>query len=102
MTYRLDNDNAYYLSLEHLPLLQWSQLEENESGVGDYEDVAEEEARRISISLGCSASSSGQGAGGREEEWQPSLETPTTQPPAPTGTVTLVLTRHNFKRVFCL
>ena len=83
------------LSLGQLPLLQWSQLEENESGVGDYEEVAEEEARRISISLGCSASSSGQGAGGQEEGWQQSLETPTTQPPAPTGTVTLVLSPFN-------
>ena len=62
---------------------QWSQLEENESGVGD-EEVAEEEARRISTSLGCSSSSSGQN-GGQGEGWQQSLETPTTQPPAPTG-----------------
>ena len=50
-----------------------------------YEEVAEEEARRISSSLGCSGGDQG-GEGGEEEAgWQPGLETPTTQPPAPTG-----------------
>ena len=52
--------------------------------MGEYEEVAEEEARRISSSLGCSTSAD-QGEAGQEEGWQQSLETPTTQPPAPTG-----------------
>ena len=60
--------------------------------MGEYEEVAEEEARRISTSLGCS--SSGQN-GGQGEGWHQSLETPTTQPPAPTGPNTIALV---FKR----
>ena len=63
-------------------------LEGSES-VGEYEEVAEEEARRISTSLGCSSSCSGKD-GGQGEGWQQSLETPTTQPPAATGRNTLI------------
>ena len=63
-------------------------MEEDESG-DEYEEAAEEEARRISNSLGCTSTSSASGqaggGGGREDCWQQALETPTTQPPAPTG-----------------
>ena len=50
-----------------------------------YEEVAEEEARRISSSLGCSGGDQGGDGGEEEAGWQQALETPTTQPPAPTG-----------------
>ena len=50
-----------------------------------YEEVAEEEARRISSSLGCSGGDQGVDGGEEEAGWQQALETPTTQPPAPTG-----------------
>ena len=57
-------------------------MELNESE-GEYGEVAKEEARLISTSLGCH--NSDQGGGQEEGGWQQALETPTTQPPAPTG-----------------
>ena len=67
-------------------------MELNESE-GEYGEVAKEEARLISTSLGCH--NSDQGGGQEEGGWQQALETPTTQPPAPTGKFLFFATQND-------